>query len=332
MAAVRIGFVTADVERVAEEELDRAVVTAAFAAAGASLEYVAWDGSDVEWAAFDLVVVRSPWDYPERLDGFLAWLDQAASSIGARLHNPAGVIRWNLDKRYLGELADAGVPVVPTAYAATVEEAAEAIASVSLAGSDGRTGSGDGAEGGDGAAGAPAGEVVVKPTISAGSRDTGRFGRSDPGALALAAQIVAAGKVAMVQPAVPSVAEHGEVALVLIDGELAHAYRKGPILASGGSMLGGEYREVLEPVVPDPAWVALAAQVHAASVARAQALGAMGAGERSLLYARIDVVELPDGSPALLEAELFEPYLALDLAPGAADRFAAACVARASAT
>jgi hypothetical protein len=329
MAEVRIGFVTADVDRVLEQETDRAVVTAAFAAAGASLEYLAWDRLDTDWEAFDLVVVRSPWDYPERLDGFLSWLDAAGSSLGLRLHNPAGVIRWNLDKRYLGELADAGVPVVPTVYAATAEEAAEAIASVSLPGTGerGAPGAGTGA-GAD--ADADADEVVVKPTISAGSRDTGRFARTDPAALALAERIVAAGRVAMVQPAVPSVAERGEVALVLIDGQLAHAYRKGPILASGGAMLGGELREVLEPVVPDPAWVALAEQVHAASVARAQALGALGERERSLLYARIDLVELPDGSPALLEAELFEPFLAFDLAPEAADRFAAACVARAA--
>lgn len=330
MAEVRIGLVTADVDRVLEEEIDRSAVTAAFAATGASLEYVAWDRSDVDWKAFDLVVVRSPWDYPERLDDFLAWLDEAAGSFGARLHNSAGVISWNLDKRYLGELADAGVPVVPTVYAATVEEAAEAIASVVLPGlAAGGRGEGDRRTAG-GAIG-EVGEVVVKPTISAGSRDTGRFARSDPGALALAERIVGAGKVAMVQPAVPSVAEHGEVALVLIDGELAHAYRKGPILASGGALVGGRYREHLEPVVPPSAWAALAEQVHAASVARTQALDAMGVGEGSLLYARIDLVELPDGSPALLEAELFEPYLALDLAPEAADRFAAACVARARA-
>lgn len=321
MVEVRIGFVTAHGDRVLEEEVDREVVTAAFAGAGASLEYLPWDRAGVDWGAFDLVVVRSPWDYPERLDGFLGWLDEAAASFGGRLHNAAGVIRWNLDKRYLGELAEAGVPVVPTVYAATAAEAAAAIASVSL----------PGLAGGGGNAGAGAGEVVVKPTISAGSRDTGRFARTDPAAVALAERIVAAGKVAMVQPAVPSVAEQGEVALVLVDGELAHAYRKGPILASGGSMLGGEYREVLEPVVPDPAWVALAGEVHEASVARARALGALPAEERSLLYARIDLVELPDGSPALLEAELFEPYLAFDLAPEAADRFAAACLARATA-
>ncbi|MEZ5183732.1 MAG: hypothetical protein R2702_17925 [Acidimicrobiales bacterium] len=141
---------------------------------------------------------------------------------------------------------------------------------------------------------------------------------------------MAGGRTAMVQPAVPSVAERGEVALVLVDGELSHAYRKGPLLAPGGGLLSGdEYVEVREPVVAPPAWVELAQRVHDVACELLVAAGALGAGP--LLYARIDLVELPSGEPALLEAELFEPMLSVDLDPGAPARFARACLARASA-
>lgn len=306
---LRVAFVTTTDPRVAVDDTDRAFHDAAFAELGVALEHRGWDEAGVDWASYDLLVLRSPWDYPERLAEFDAWLDRVAGL--PTLHNPVGVVRWNLDKRYLGELADAGLPVVPTAYATTVEGAVEAIATVALEGCD-------------------ASEVVVKPTVSAGSRDTGRFERTDPAALALATSIVASGRTAMVQPAVPSVAERGELAFVLIDGVVSHAYRKGPLLAPGGGLLtGDEYVEVREPLEPPPSWRSLAEQVHAVACDRLAAVGARSAHEadRPLLYARIDLVELPSGEPALLEAELFEPFLSMDLDAGAPGRFARACLA-----
>lgn len=307
---MRLGFVTSTSPAIQAEDTDRPLVEAAVAAAGASAEYPAWDDPDVRWAAFDLVVVRSPWDYPERLDAFLAWLDEVGADSDVRLHNPAPVIRWNLDKRYLADLAAAGIPVVPTAYAATAEDAAAAIATVELPD-------------------AGTAQVVVKPTVSAGSRDTGRFERADPAAADLAARIVAQGKEVMVQPAVPSVATHGEVAHVVLDGQLSHAYRKGPLLADGGGLLTELYVEVRERHDPPTTWTDLAVAVHDAACAHARAAGLLG-DDRPLLYARVDLVALPSGEPALLECELFEPFLSLDLDETAADRFAAACLARAA--
>lgn len=307
-AGVRVAFVTASDPRVVAEDTDRRLHDRAFAELGVALDHVGWDEPGADWAGYDLVVIRSPWDYPERLPDFLAWLDGVDGR--APLHNPAGVVRWNLDKRYLVALAGLGVPVVPTAFATSAAEATAAIERVDLDGDR-------------------AGEVVVKPTVSAGSRDTGRFARSDPAALALADRIVGGGRAVMVQPAVPSVAERGEVAHVLVDGELSHAYRKGPLLATGGGLLSGdEYVEVREPVVAPAAWVDLARQVHDAACELLVAAGALDLGP--LLYARIDLVELPSGEPALLEAELFEPMLSVDLEPGAPARFAHACLERAT--
>ena len=75
----------------------------------------------MDWASYDLVVIRSTWDYSWRADEFTAWAQKVAAVT--RLANPAAVVRWNTDKRYLGELAAAGVPTVPTRYFAPGEPA-----------------------------------------------------------------------------------------------------------------------------------------------------------------------------------------------------------------
>jgi hypothetical protein len=114
----------------------------ALAARGAAVARVPWDDPDADWPSFDAVVIRSTWDYARRRDEFVAWAD----SVGSRLHNSPALIRWNTDKRYLGDLEAAGVPVVHTDYVAPGDPVP-----------------------------ALAGEVVVKPTISAGAMDSGRF-------------------------------------------------------------------------------------------------------------------------------------------------------------
>ena len=83
-------------------------------AAGADARAVVWDDPEVDWSAFDLVVLRSTWDYAKRRDEFLAWAERAAHVT--RFANPYPVVRWNSDKHYLLQLAEAGVAVVPTQW------------------------------------------------------------------------------------------------------------------------------------------------------------------------------------------------------------------------
>ncbi len=230
-----------------------------------------WD-SETDWDAFDLVVVRSTWDYTERLPEFLAWADAVP-----RLANAASVIRWNTDKRYLGELATAGVPVVPTTYV-----------------------TGDWHP--------PAGEYVVKPTVSAGARDTVRYRPGQEAeARSHAARLLAAGNGVMVQPYVRAVEQHGETSLLFVDGVFSHAARKEAVLAGAQALGPGETEVVARRATPREQ--AVAAQVLAAAPG-------------PLLYARVDLLPGPDG-PQLLELELAEPFFFLGTDPGAADRFAA---------
>jgi len=163
-----------------------------------------WDDPAVEWDRFELVVVRSAWDWAERRREFLGWAEARA----ARIENPPPVLRFGVDKeRYLGALADAGVPIVPTAFVwagETFEPPGEAF--------------------------------VVKPAISAGGRRSARFEAGDTAALGLVEAITSAGETAMVQPLVTGAPE---TSLVYVDGAFSHS------LARRASLPSGRAEEVL---------------------------------------------------------------------------------------
>jgi len=259
-------------------------------ARGIAVAVHAWDQEDADWAGYDLVVLRSPWDYVPRRDEFLAW----ARTIPA-LANPAPVVEWNTDKRYLYRLATAGVPVVPTRWLAPDEPPWAAPSH---------------------------GEYVVKPAISAGSLSTGRYDLAVPEqrrlAVRHATRMQATGRVAMIQPYLSAVDTYGETALLYLGGRYSHAIRKGAMLVGPAAHVEGLYQpEEIQAREPSPAELALAEKVLAAVP-----------GGTPLLYARIDLIPGPDGAPLLIELELTEPSLFLGYAPGAATRLAEAIVAR----
>jgi hypothetical protein len=257
-----------------------------------------WDDPAVDWAAFELVVIRSTWDYSLRRDEFLAWADR----IGDRLHNSPAVVRWNSDKHYLRDLADAGIRVVDTRYVGPGEPAPEL-----------------------------EGEVVVKPNVSAGGRDTGRFGPKVHGlALELVEAIQATGRIAMVQPYQPSVDGVGETGVLCIDGEPAHALRKGPVLRPDEIAPLRDAPAGVAEVMYDPELV-VPTEATDAEVANARAIVAHLAERFDYLplYARVDTIPGPDGEPVLLELEAIEPNFYLDQLPDSTPVVAEAIIARA---
>jgi glutathione synthase/RimK-type ligase-like ATP-grasp enzyme len=299
---VRIAFVTTDDPHVLEEDVDRPLHDAAFKRAGVALEHPFWWDTAVRWDEFDLIVLRSPWDYSERITEFRAWLDSVAP-LGT-LENAAAIVRWNLDKHYLLDFGAFGVPTVPTIFAKSVDEVAAAAAAHGTR------------------------EVVVKPAVSAGSRNTGRFSANDPGVFDLAEVILREGQEVIVEPFVRSVAERGEASLVFFDGDLSHGFRKGPILEKGGGFVGGRYRELVTPCVPTAAEVAVARAAGGYVQSRFAPVD-LHREDEPLLYARYDIVTADDGEPLLLEAELCEPSFFLESCPGSAERFAKAVIRRA---
>lgn len=290
----RIVFVTAIAPAAPDEDMPP--LLAACERAGLVAEVRAWDDFTVSWARYDAAVLRSPWDYPLRHEAFLRWCDRVAGAT--RLLNPPEVIRWNTDKRYLADLEAAGVPVVPTRF---VSPDAEPLPAVDEAF----------------AAFPAAAEIVVKPTVSVGSRDTQRY-RRDQGLAAAnhVGTLLDAGRDVMLQPYLDTVDRHGEIALLYFDGELSHAIRKAGLLPPDGA--GLDHTALPDAIVahaPDAderrAGEAVLAALHARTGA-------------PLPYARIDLIRDADGAPRLLELELAEPALFFDHAPGSADRFVAA--------
>lgn len=251
-----------------------------------------WDDRAVDWSSFDRVVIRSTWDYTLRCGEFLRWCEAVGP---ARLRNRPDLVAWNADKRYL---ADLSCPTVPTVFLAPGEPPP-----------------------------ALAGDLVVKPNVSGGARDTGLFSEATHGlARELIASIQASGRTALVQPYMRSVAARGETALVFLGGELSHVLHKRAVLApdeiaptagADGPALAMLDDDLVGPGVCSESQLALARSLLAEVAER------FGAP----LYARVDLVDRDDDSPALIELEAIEPRLYLHRAPGGVERLAAAIAA-----
>ncbi|WP_173038222.1 ATP-grasp domain-containing protein [Phytohabitans flavus] len=290
----RVALVTCD--QIPELDTDDKLVVPALRERGIEAVPVVWDAPTVDWDSFALAVIRSPWDYVARREEFIAW----AANV-PRLANPADVVAWNTDKRYLRELAAAGVPVVPTIWV----------------------------EPGEVWEPPPGGEFVVKQAVGAGSLDTGRYDldRAEHRELAVAhvARLGLAGRLVMVQPYLAAIDTYGETALLFFpaEGDLAfsHAIRKGAMLTGPDEAVEGLYKEeTIRPRTPLDAEIEIARK----------ALAAVPGGADRLLYARVDLIPGPDDLPVLVELELTEPSLFLGTAGGAPERFAEAIVKRLS--
>ena len=264
---------------------DDAALAAALEQRGLSWRRVDWARAEVDWSEFALVLLRTPWDYPLRVDEFHAWLERLE---GRAVRNRVTTIRWNLDKRYLLACGQLGVPVVPTEVVA--RGAKQRLDSV-LAARDWQS-------------------AVIKPLFGAGGLDTYRVerGRAEDGARfdELSSRLDL-----MVQPFAAEVLEWGEVSLVWIDGAFTHAVRKRA--RPGEFRVQDDYGGSVEPHSPstDECGVAERALTAAQEIV----------GE-PFLYARVDLLRW-NGEPTVIELELVEPELWLRNSPVAAERLAA---------
>ena len=254
-----------------------------------------WDDPRVDWARYDLTVIRSCWDYHENRDLFVAW----ATAVDG-VANPASVVAWNTDKHYLTELAAKGIPVVPTTWL----------------------------EPGRDAELPNRGRWVLKPAVSLAGLDTSVYdaGRPDQRAPMRihADRLLAAGRAVMLQPYQAAIEREGETSLIFIEGRLSHAVRRSSALA--GPDDGADHRftpkpgQRTRPVAPEAAQVRLADRVLD-----------LVPDSSELLYARIDLVSDTRGTAQLMEVELTEPQLFLAHSPPATTRMARAIAARAAA-
>lgn len=302
-----IALITAVAARELDEDLPPLAL--ALSETGLAHEIVCWDDTSVDWSRFGLALLRSTWDYVPRLDEFLAWAAQV--STRTRLLNPLELIRWNTDKLYLADLAERGIPIVPSTF---VEPGTDAVQAIE-----------DFLGEADADSDHAFGEFVVKPSVGAGSRDAARYHRDDR-ALAVTHlhRLLEQGRRVLLQPYLDRVDADGETALVYLEGVFSHAIRKGPLLSRAAQPTKALFAaEDISARLPGADQIALGDAVVAAisNDARFSAL-------TPLLYLRVDLLRRADGSACVLELETTEPSLFFDHAHGSAARFAAALARR----
>lgn len=250
---------------------------------GVKASPVIWSDPAVDWEEFDLVVVHSTWDSHLQTTRFLEWVAQRSSS----LRNSSSLIGWNIHKRYLRDLADAGVATVPTLWIDR-GDSIEVEARLNEFGWD---------------------VAVLKPAISATGHNTHIIARSDIAEAQKRCDELTASADIMIQPYLRAFNTIGETSLIYLNGVFSHAVRRPPTLATVA-------RSFEEPHIWEP---------HARE--RSVADAAIACLAERPLHARVDLVETNEGVVAVQELEAIEPCLFTALSPGGADRFADAILA-----
>jgi glutathione synthase/RimK-type ligase-like ATP-grasp enzyme len=259
------------------------------AASGVETEIIDWRSTGCDFSKFDLIVLRSCWDYHLRTAEFIDWLERIAKATPVL--NAVETVLWNHNKFYLREVETLGIEIVPTIFV---------------------NGSGP-------IASSQWHEIrswkksVVKPAVSASAHKTWLFDSvAVPDEDELKSKME--GEAFLIQQFIPDIETHGEISFIYIDGAYSHAVLKRP--APGDFRVQQEHGGSMELFHPS-----------AALLDQANRIAAAVPQVRESLYCRIDAVAR-DGKLVLMELELIEPELFLGLAEGAAQRFAKAIVNR----
>ena len=275
-------------------EVDDLPFHRALGARGVEFIQSAWDAPDMDWATFEMVLIRTTWDYAERCGEFVDWAESVASQTC--LNNPPQVIRWNTDKHYLRELESRGARLVSTAW---LESGSRPDIASLMAGMGAKKG-------------------FLKPVVGASARETLRFSVDEEGiarAHAHCARLLPT-EALMLQPYQSSVETEGELSIIFFDGEPSHGVRKIPV--------PGDYRVQDDYGASDQPTPLSSELVHAAALAMRLAEAAMELKEGALLYGRADFLLDAEGNHCLNELELVEPSLFFRHDPESPDRLARA--------
>jgi glutathione synthase/RimK-type ligase-like ATP-grasp enzyme len=238
-----------------------------------NIELPIWDDPAVDWGRYDAVIIRSTWDYVPKRDAFVAWAQTVSKQVP--FWNPSEIIAWNTDKRYLRELESMGLPTVPTQWFSAGEtiDFSELLNTWK--------------------------EIVVKPVVSAGGKDTYRVSANTISQQLPQLESLTQTRDTMVQPYFKSVETDGEFSFLFMNGQFSHAVQKIP--KQGGFLIHEHLGGKSALFKPTSDQIAFAENILKRLFA-------------STLYARIDAMIDNDGRLALGELEITEPcmYLAYD--------------------
>ncbi len=239
---------------------------------GLKVQKEIWDDPQVNWAGYDLAILKAPWDYFDKFEQFDQWL-QHLNEVGVRLLNPVDIVRWNSDKHYLGDIANAGLPIIPSLFLEKKQEAnwEEYFTHFKT------------------------NRLIIKPAVSGAAKNTFILNKEELENTAPQVQSLLEQEAFLVQPFIPQIQEEGEWSLVFFGGKFSHCLLK---TAKSGDFRvqhvhGGSVHEK-----EAPADLLKAAQTYIDTFAK------------GCLYARVDGVRINE-TFALMELELIEPYLYL---------------------
>lgn len=260
---------------------------------GIKVQTVSWKAK-FDWDQLDAVVLRTTWDYQDDCARFMQVLSTINDSQ-ATLLNPLEAISWNIEKTYLRELEQRGIPIIPTIWLENFDRDILLTAANQF----------------------DSPELIIKPTISANADNTFRFKRQrladDPAFFEQLTEIYAQ-RTAMLQPFIESVVETGEYSLFVIGDRVTHAILKKP--KTGDFRVQEEHGGLITAYAPDPKLLELGERV-------------LDALPFDLLYARIDCV-IQDEITMVMEIELIEPALYFRFNEPSAKHFANVLASRLS--
>ena len=250
---------------------------------GIHVETISWDRAGVDWRQYALVVIRSTWDYQHNAEAFLRMLETIERS-GVRLENGSEIVRWNMRKTYLRDLAARNIEIVPTFWREGLrrEELVPLFEELRST------------------------EAVIKPVMSSNAQGAWRLDAQRAHELAPEIEAYFAGRPLMMQPFERGIVEEGEFSMIYLNGTHSHSILKMP--KRDDFRVQEEHGSKIISITPEPALLA----------AGDAAIAAVG---QKLLYARTDFVRSGD-TFRVMELELVEPSLYLRIDAGAPERFA----------
>jgi glutathione synthase/RimK-type ligase-like ATP-grasp enzyme len=252
---------------------------------GLKVERVSWDDPHFNWSATRYALFRTTWDYFHRIQEFSSWLERVRHLT--RLINPPELVWWNLDKKYLLQLSDLGIPIPPTVYVQrhcpySLSE------TITFTGWE---------------------ECILKPAISGAARHTYRFRSDEASRYEEVFRQLNGQEDLLLQEFQHQVLSKGEVAFMLFDGKFSHAILKRA--RPGDFRVQDDFGGTVHDYQPSYEEIAFAEKVVAACPV-------------SPVYARVDMLWDNQDRLCVSELELIEPELWLRKNEQAAERFAKA--------
>ena len=251
---------------------------------GWECEFIPWDQSNINWNNFDLAIIRSTWDYQDRIQEFLDVLENINSS-NCILENSLELVKWNIDKSYLKKLSEKRIQIVPSLF---YESYSKKILSDSFSFFS-------------------TNKLIIKPAISANADDTFIIDTENSEKISIMLEKTFTNRKFIIQPFIENIVFEGEYSLIFFGNTYSHTLVKKP--KSGDFRVQEEHGGILAPIEkPDIKMVHEAKKV-------------LNNLPHKSLYSRIDFVKR-ENNFLLMEVELIEPSLYFNLNPSAATKFA----------